>query len=150
MNEFLVSFRQDIEKLWDEKTCSPKFLPIDINNPAAGQCAPTSKLLLDELHMQYPERRFSHAIGKVYKNDEIVIDYHLWVVELCESPKDTIVIDVTGDQSGTLPKVICNNIVKLLDEGICYVAYDISDTSEFMHGESIVRAQILKERYATR
>lgn len=83
MDEFLKEFRQKIASCWTEETVSPKFLPIDTTKPASlGQCAPTSQVLMDELLSVYPEIDVTLAIGEVRHRGEIVISYHVWLVQI--------------------------------------------------------------------
>lgn len=147
MKDFLKNFRDRIEASWDEQTCSAKFLPIDKTNPAAGQCAPTSFVLLEELRSHYPERRFTHAIGRVMVNGKVAIDYHLWIVEITSESRDATIIDVTGDQSKVLPPILYEKLFTLIDQGVEYIACEMSETSNFLNASARQRCELLKKRY---
>ena len=148
MNEFLRQFRSVIEAGWSEATISPKFLPIDTTKPLSlGQCAPTSQVLLDELREVFPNSDFTLAIGEVRKNGTVVIAYHVWVMELADSPKDRKIIDITADQSGVLPVVVYDSVRALAEGQIEYISYEQSHGKRFVHEEALRRYEILKESY---
>ncbi len=148
MDDYLKEFRHKIQHCWSEKTVSPKFLPIDTAKPASlGQCAPTSQVLLDALRETYPSDNFTLAIGEVRKAGEAIIPYHVWVVEILESPKDNRVIDLTGDQSEMLPKIVYATAKELAEEGIYYISYEQSHQKRFIHSEAVERYELLKQKY---
>lgn len=148
MDEFLKEFRQKIVLCWTEETVSPKFLPIDTTKPASlGQCAPTSQVLMDKLRSTYPGIDVTLAIGEVWHHGEVVIPYHVWLVQIFESPKDNQIIDITGDQSGVLPEIICHPIKRLADTGTQYISYEQSHAKRFIHSDALERYKILKKRY---
>lgn len=151
MKEFLETYRKDVEGLWDDQTISPKFLPIDDTKPvSAGQCAPTSWVLLQLLRQKYPGKNFTLAIGEVYQDQSVVIEYHVWIVEIAASPRENKIVDVTGDQSGKLPEVIYEEVRALASRGIVYVAYEMSHGARFIHEKAAPRAKLLAERYSSR
>lgn len=150
MKEYLEKFRNGIALHWDEKTISPKFLPIDITRPlSAGQCAPTSYVLLNDLRKKFPNRLFTLAIGEVWKDEKMVIEYHVWVVELANHPQENMIIDVTADQSQVLPERTFESIKSLSARGIKYIAYEQSKNGRFMHDKAIPRAELLQNRFSS-
>lgn len=148
IHEFLKRLRNAIEAYWDETTVSPKFLPIDIAKPQSlGQCAPTSQVLLDELREAFPNSDFTLAIGEVRKSGALVIPYHVWVVELTESPKDSRIIDITADQSEVLPVVVYDSVRELAKKSIQYITYEQSHEKRFVHAEALRRYETLRGKY---
>lgn len=148
MDDFLKKFREVVADCWDEETVSPKFLPIDIDRPRSlGQCAPTSQVLLEELRSRYPEADFTLTIGEVWNKDDLVIPYHVWIIETAESPKENKIIDVTADQSGVLPEIVYRPIRELSKEGSQYISYEQSRSKRFIHAEAARRYKLLKKRY---
>lgn len=145
MNDYLTQLRLDIEILWDESTCSKKFLPINPDNPAAGQCAPTSYVVLQKLRERFPKKRFSHAVGCVFVDGEVAIDYHLWVVEIDD--EKSRVIDITGDQCRVLPKVINETIYSLAKQKITYLAFETSENSSMLNHNARELSEVLMDRY---
>lgn len=147
MKEFLQNFRSVIQKHWDEQTLSPKFLPIDSTRPLSlGQCAPTSQVLLAKLRQGFPEKDFTLAIGEVRRGKEAIIPFHVWVVEIAQSPKDNKIIDVTADQSEVLDKIVYETIRDLAKQNIFYIAYQQSRSERFIHEQASQRADILMNR----
>ena len=150
MKEFLQNFRSVIQKHWDEQTVSPKFLPIDSTRPLSlGQCAPTSQVLLAKLRQEFPERHFTLAIGEVRRSKEAIIPYHVWVVEIAQSPKENKIVDVTADQSEVLDKIVYEAIRDLAGRNIYYIAYQQSRSERFIHERASQRAAILMARLAS-
>lgn len=148
MEQFLIQYRNRTEQIWDERTVSPKFLPIDTSKPRSlGQCAATSAVLMHELRAAYPDKRYALAIGQVRKDDSVAIPYHVWVVELAGTPRDNKVIDVTADQSEVLKTVIYASVERLMGEGIFYIAYETSESGRFMHDEARQRVELLQKKY---
>ena len=148
MKEDLKKFRSKIARCWSKETVSPKFLPIDASKPMSlGQCASTSQVLLDILKANYPDKNYILAIGQVKKDGNVVIPYHVWVVQVEESPKDNCIIDVTADQSMVLPEIVCEKITDLSQQGVDYISYEQSESSRFIHSEALERYNVLKEKY---
>lgn len=148
IKEFLETFRQDIEEKWDDQTVSPKFLPIKPSKPRSlGQCTPTSWVLLKKLRETFPNEKFLLAIGEVRLNFAPVIPYHVWIIQVTESPKKNKIIDVTADQSGVLKPIVYREIKELAAEAISYISYEQSPDGSFVHDEARARAKLLEERY---
>lgn len=147
MFEFLRSYRSDAEAHWDEETISPKFLPVDLSRPRSlGQCAATSRVLLDRLREAFVDERFALAIGEVWVSGRKVIPYHVWVMQEAESPRHNRVIDVTSDQSEALEPIVYATVAELSERDIVYAAYETSADARFMHAEAAKRAALLRSR----
>lgn len=152
VRQYVEYYRNHVEPCWDDKTISPKFLPIDTAKPrSAGQCASTSIYLQDELGRLFPHEKFTAAIGQVFwldKHFNVAIDFHVWVQWHREPYKGTWIIDATPDQGeGITDRFIVDEIKNLVTEkGLVYQAYVSLHDRTDNKPEVLQRVEILKER----
>lgn len=148
MNHLLETLRHNFQGIWGESTVSPMYSPVDPAKPKSlGQCSPTSYVLIELLRNAFPDREFTLAAGQVLGPEGTIIPYHVWVVEIADSPKHNKVIDITADQTEVLPSIIYRSITDLIDDGIYYIAYQHSTQAAFLHEEAIQRGERLQSAY---
>lgn len=146
------NYRRTVEMAWSKNTAYPglRYDPDVRRFSPLAQCAPTVRLLKDELLTAFPQLAIHSMQGAIENGDERVLTQdHVWL----EIPvdDDAIIIDVTPDQreavGETAPKVIMGLRNKLDAAGYKYQA-EIEDTDERMRRTgSYQRYEFLKRRY---
>lgn len=150
--ETVEAFRRKVEIAWSKNTAHPDLRDdTDVHRfSSLGQCAPTVRLLKDELTAVFPQFTTRSVHGQVENgNARETSQGHVWL----EIPlgEDTVIIDVTPDQREAIgpeaPKLIMGLRSKLEKAGYNYTGIQ-EDTDELMrHSGSYRRYEILQKRY---
>lgn len=149
------NFRELVEVAWSSNTAyleearhngSEK---VGRFNPS-GQCAVTSRLLVDVLKDQLPDVEVKTWQGRVLTTDgQVLNDNHVWV-EL-KTDEQTIVIDPTPDQfsdsSSSQTKILVEPMENLSLHGYVYEREKEDTDDRMKQGGSYKRYEILKKRY---
>jgi len=87
-------------------------------------------------------------VGEVWHKGKKVIPYHVWIVDQdLQNPSDSIIIDVTADQSDVLPEVVIGSARALAQSGTEYIAYTPIQDLRLLSAAAQKRAELLEKKY---